>query len=106
MATKNGIVRNKVEVGKGPDLVRLRMEEILYLEGNGTYTFFHTKNKMILSAKNLGYWEGVLGDGFKRIHRKYLVNCVHIQLFNEKSVIMSSGIELEISRRRLTSVMK
>lgn len=106
MATKNEIVRGKVEVGKGCGLVRLRMDEILYLEGNGTYSLFHTKTKEILSAKNLGYWEGVFGDGFKRIHRKYLVNCVHIQLFNEKSVTMSSGVELEISRRRLTSVMK
>jgi DNA-binding LytR/AlgR family response regulator len=106
MAKANGLFGDKVEIGKGPSMVRVRLHDIVYLEGKDCYTIFHLKDKQILSGKHLGFWEGELPETFKRIHRKYLVNRFHICIESTefKFVKMAYFGILPISRRKLKNL--
>jgi DNA-binding LytR/AlgR family response regulator len=100
MATKNGLVGNKVKIGKGPNEIKFFPDRILYIEGNVNYTIFYIDDgRVIYSAKGLSFWEGQLVD-FRRIHRKYLVNVSHVKDVGEKSIMMNNGIVLGMSRRK------
>lgn len=61
----------------------LRFDEILYLEGDGAYTWIYlTRKRKLCSSRSLGYFEKrITGDGlpFFRIHKSFIVNTQFIK---------------------------
>ena len=84
--------------------VSLMTDEILFVESNDAVTTVvatgdrHFRNKTPISQ-----WEAILGEGFIRIHRAYLVNGTHIESLDKDSVIVG-GCELPVSRKYLKTV--
>ena len=82
----------------------VKLEDILYCEARRSYTVFHFANaKPILVSKPLFDYDKLLGPGFVRVHKSYLVNLMHIKEYirgEGGTVIMSDGAEIEISRRK------
>src|SRR3954447_12918977 len=83
----------------------LKLEEIVYCEAQRSYTFFRlTSNKSILISKPLFDYERLLtGSIFFRVHKSFLINLLHVKEYTRGeggTVIMSNGIEIEVSRRR------
>ncbi|HLP39468.1 LytTR family DNA-binding domain-containing protein [Lacibacter sp.] len=88
---------------KGFTIVKL--EEILYCEAQRSYTLFRlVDNKSILISKPLFDYDKLLEDTvFLRVHKSFLVNLMHIKEYTRGeggTVIMSNGMEIEVSRRR------
>lgn len=89
-------------------------EEVLYCQSEGSYSRVVTVPKrIILTTRLLGQWEELLGPvGFLRIHRAFLVNAQHIRKVRRDvegegaAVVLSTGEELPISRRRLALVLE
>ncbi|HEX7846780.1 MAG TPA: LytTR family DNA-binding domain-containing protein [Chitinophagaceae bacterium] len=88
---------------KGFQVVEL--DEILFAESSGNYTNLHFADlSVICTSKPMHEYEEMLSDsGFIRIHKSYLVNLLHVKEYLRGEggfVLLSSGKELEVSRRK------
>ncbi|MBC8344277.1 MAG: response regulator transcription factor [Bacteroidetes bacterium] len=83
----------------------LRIDEILFLEGQDNYTEVNYSSGQILVSKTLNDYVNLLNySNFYRIHKKYLINLRHIREFSYKDggyVTMTNDKQLSISRNRL-----
>ena len=83
--------------------IRLRLSQIVSIEGERNYSILRlTDQSKKLSAKNLAYFEEILGDkGFFRSHKSYLVNVLHIdQTQGGHFLLKDHQTQIPISRRR------
>lgn len=83
----------------------LTLEEIIYCEAERSYTIFHlVNNKKITISKPLFAYDNLLeGTTFFRIHKSFLINLMHAKEYIRGDggvVIMSNGVEIEVSRRK------
>lgn len=79
----------------------LEVNDILYLEAEGSYTTFHTATKTIMVSKHLKYYEDLLQDyGFIRSHQSFLVAQSHIKEIRTSRLILSNESEVPISHRK------
>ncbi|MBS1607001.1 MAG: response regulator [Bacteroidetes bacterium] len=88
---------------KGFSVVKL--EEIVYCEAQRSYTIFRlVDNKTVIISKPLFDYDRLLADTiFFRIHKSYLINLLHVKEYirgEGGTVIMSNGMEIEVSRRK------
>ena len=70
----------------GRSLIKLRYDEIMYIQGQRDYVKFVAKEKTVMSLMNLRDLERELpSDRFIRIHQSYIVNTEYIELIaNDK----------------------
>lgn len=88
---------------KGFSVVKL--EEIVYCEAQRSYTIFRlADNKSIMISKPLFDYDRLLADTiFFRIHKSFLINLIHVKEYirgEGGTVVMSNGMEIEVSRRK------
>lgn len=86
--------------------IRVSIDEIVWLEGSGNYTYIHTRDKRrYLMAKTLKMFQKELtGTAFARIHKSYVVNLIHVRNIDfgaNACVELAGGRTLDIARRRL-----
>lgn len=87
-------------------MVRLRVQEISYIEVRGHTLFFHTDTGEISGSGTLHELEDKLKDkGFLRCNKCYLVNQRHIAAVQGYTLVMSQGEVLQISRPRKKTFM-
>lgn len=85
--------------------LKIRYDDILYLEGNSNYINIVTKTHKAVARKSLEWAELELPENlFMRIHRSYIVNLIAVQRTNAKSVFIGE-IEIPISRANLTKMV-
>jgi len=90
----------------------LKLKDIIRLQAVSNYTFFYTtlSTKPFISSKTLKFYEQQLVDmQFLRTHRTHLVNKAFIQSYIpsiQKRLVLTTGDEVEISRRKLSTVLK
>ncbi len=85
----------------------LPLADIVRCEADGNYTCFYlTNKKRVLASRPLGEFEALLDPvQFRRVHKSYLVNRVHVQsLLNHGALLMSDGASVEVSRRKMAEV--
>ena len=90
--------------------IRVSVDEIVWLEGAGNYTFIHTRDKRrYLMAKTLKTFEQELnGAPFSRIHKSHVVNLSHVKTINfgdSPCIELSGDKTLAIARRRVTFIL-
>lgn len=79
--------------------VSLLPEEILFIESNDKeVTVFATEGRRFQNRTGISQWESILGEGFVRIHRSYLVNRAVISDVGADS-LLAADKELPISRK-------
>src|SRR5215213_6623763 len=83
----------------------LKLEDIVYCEAQRSYTIFRLiNNKSIMISKPLFDYDRLLADTvFLRIHKSFLINLLHVKEYirgEGGAVIMSNGMEIEVSRRK------
>lgn len=89
------------------DRTQLLLEDILYFEGEGNYTFVYYRSRpAVLLSKSIGFLMERLPEGmFVRISRKYVIHgqeIPHLILERAKRTItFSSGTQLPVARRRM-----
>jgi DNA-binding LytR/AlgR family response regulator len=73
-------------VKDGRDLVKLYLNDILYIKGQKDYVMFIGRERKIMSLMNMKDLEADLSrQGFLRIHQSFIVNTKHIQVIaNDK----------------------
>jgi two-component system, LytTR family, response regulator len=84
-------------------------EDIIRLQGEGSYTkFFFADKTSLLTAYTIKNYEDILFRyGFLRVHKSHLVNKTHIvNYMTDGMLTMSDTSKVEISRRRKEDVME
>ena len=89
----------------------VRIRQIQWLKSEGAYTEIHLRdNSMILSSKNLGYFENILREvGFFRTHHSHMVNLNAVKRYVKKDggyVELHDKTVIPISRRRKDQFMQ
>lgn len=84
-------------------------DDIVCLQGEGNYTFLHTRDrKRYLVSKTLKEFEKTLdGSIFIRIHKSYIVSLAYVQrdvFSKERQVRLADGRDVAISRRRMKDI--
>ena len=79
--------------------VTLRLADIAYVESNDTEVRIVTvTGDSYRNKTGITQWENLLGDGFLRIHRSYLVNLADTTL-SSPDLVTVAGRELPVSRK-------
>lgn len=84
---------------------RVKLAEICYLESDAHDTQVHCMRPLDTVRSRTGIREleerlALLGGGFFRIHRSYVVNLAYVSRIARKEVLMDSGESLPVSRSR------
>ena len=79
--------------------VTLPLSEIAYVESNDTEVRIVTlSGESYRNRTGIGQWENLLGDGFLRVHRSFLVNIAEAVL-TAPDVVSIGGNEIPVSRK-------
>ena len=86
--------------------VTLRHADIAYVESNDTEVRVVTASGEAHRNKTgIGQWENLLGQGFLRIHRSYLVNTA-LATLSAPDTVTVGGVELPVSRKYKERVLE
>ncbi len=86
--------------------VTLRHADIAYIESNDTEVRIVTASGEAHRNKTgIGQWENLLGQGFLRIHRSYLVNTA-LATLSAPDTVTVGGVELPVSRKYKERVLE
>ena len=84
--------------------VSLKKEDILYVESRDSEVWIVSRDGQTYRNRNgITQWENILGPGFLRIHRAFLVNTAEATLSSAGTVTIA-GKELPVSRKYKESV--
>lgn len=84
-------------------------DDIYYLKANGVYTSIFTNNGSVISSKNLGEYEAILGTSFFRCHHSYLVNLkliLKIEKNRSGEITLKNGEKVPVSQRKVSFLNK
>lgn len=88
----------------------LSLEPILWIEGDGNYSWIHFSARPKLLATQTLKWFADQLPLFIRVHKSSLVNLSHVKAFHrinscEAKIILSNGTALLVARRRVQSIV-
>ncbi len=87
-------------------LVKLKLQDIIYLEADANYTQVYAKDKKFVIRSTLKDLEGKLDPNrFVRIHKSFLINLGEIDSIQAESVFIS-GKEIPISRNQYSWLLQ
>ncbi len=97
--------RKKIGIPTLDGIVFEQIDDIMYLQGESSYTtIFLKNNRKEVASKNIGELEDLLPPKlFCRIHKSYLININYIKKYLKGrggSVIMEDGTSIEVSARK------
>jgi two-component system, LytTR family, response regulator len=83
----------------------VKVEDIVRIEAQGSYSVFHLTDKTtLLASKNIKDYEDILtGDIFFRIHNSHIVNLNAIKKYHKGRggyIVMDDGTTIEVATRR------
>ncbi len=84
---------------------RVRLSDVIYIEGIGDHVCFHLKNRQLITRSTLKkYLAELEGEDFLQIHKSFLVNAKHVEhierrRFGDYQISLTSKKELKLSRR-------
>ena len=84
--------------------VSLKKEDILYVESRDSEVWIVTRDgRQYRNKTGIGQWENLLGPGFLRIHRAFLVNLFDATL-SAPDLVTIAGQSIPVSRKYKDSV--
>lgn len=79
--------------------VRLLAQDVLFLEANGEYVNYITKNGNYMCFQRLKTAESELGNhGFIRVHRSFIVNPMYIASYSNTGITLKNDTEIPVSK--------
>lgn len=95
-----------IYVKENKKVIKIHLNEIVYIEGLSEYVQIYTENKKIVTKNSMTNMEEKLPDsGFLRIHKSYIVALPKIEAFTSSSIEVP-GKELPIGRSYKNSVLE
>lgn len=98
---------NHISIYQKNERIKIKFEDIIYVEAAGCYSIFYTKNdKSYVSCHKLKHYEELMSESsFFRINRSYLINKEYIQYYHidTRELILSNTLILFVSFRKQKS---
>ena len=106
---KNTYQRIAIPTSEGLQFIKLN--EIIYLEANNNYTYFHLagNQKYIVSRTLKDFEEMLPDDTFLRIHNSYVINKNFAERYirgEGGQVVLSNGTVLDVAKRKKADFLK
>jgi len=106
MNNHNGVEDPFIYVKENKKVMKIHLNEILYVEGLSEYVQIHTRNKKIVTKNSMTNMSEKLPDHeFMRIHKSYIVSLSKIQAYTTSTVEIP-GKQLPIGRSYKNSVIE
>ena len=92
LLSNNTIVKgNCFFVKNGDYYTKVNLNDVNYIEADGSYSKIYTNSKDYTLSTNLNHFqEHITNDCFARIHRSYIINLKKVEAFDKNSVIINS----------------
>ena len=106
-AEQKGIARRVVNFKQNGADIPLYLSDLVYVESEGRKQKIYINGKrqpLELNTTMQEIEEQVAEGGFIRVHKGYLVNNAYISRISGESVMLKTGAEVPISRRKLKEV--
>ncbi len=85
---------------------RIPVEDILYVENNGRKVIVHTRTEKLEYYERMNHLEEVLGEGFYRCHRGYLVALSAVSGYDNTSITVSTGDKIYLAKQKYSEFVK
>lgn len=85
---------------------RIPVEDILYVENSGRKVILHMKTECLEYYERMNHLEEVLGEGFYRCHRGYLVALSAISGYDHDSITVGSGEKIYLAKQKYGEFVK
>lgn len=82
----------------GSVIMRIPADDIYYAEAFSHYVTLYTKNGQENFSMRISDMEKLLGDGFFRCHRSYIVGMKHVRRVTRTAMVLDNGKEIPLSR--------
>jgi len=79
--------------------IKAAYKDIIYIEAFAHYVQITTKANVLKTRANIGDIANMLGDGFVRCHRSYIVGLRHVNHITKTDIVLDSGTAIPLSRR-------
>ena len=84
--------KRDIVITKGQELVRILLQDILYLESEGNYLNVYTRNEVLRVRETMTNMEKeLLEKDFLRCHKGYLINAEYIEKFKTTEIDLRMG---------------
>jgi DNA-binding LytR/AlgR family response regulator len=88
-------------------LIRLKSNTIMYIETTNHKTKVVTTDNVYTCTYLIDEWEKLLTHfSFVRVHKSFIVNMNHIEIYSRKQVILTNGAIIPISRHNQAAFRK
>lgn len=89
-----------IEITEGSKKIKVRTEDVLYIQGERNYVKIVTSGKEYVMIGNLKSWEGkIKNTNIYRCHKSYLVNFEHIRTINDDIKLDIDNTMIPLGRR-------
>lgn len=96
-----------VEFGFVEGNVRLRVDDIIYIETSRHKNVFYTQERAYSIYKKMDELEDELrGMGFVRIHQSFLINMRYIEKISSYVMVLTTGKEISVPKSRYPEVKR
>jgi DNA-binding LytR/AlgR family response regulator len=86
-------------IKSGYELIKINLEDILYIKSDTDYTELFLQDKKHLSSESLRFWEESLDiNQFARTHKSYIVNTSKIEKLSGNQLFLTNKIVIPIGR--------
>lgn len=82
----------------GSGSMRIPADDIYYAEAFSHYVTLYTKDGLESLNMRISDMEKLLGEGFFRCHRSYIVGMKHVRRVSRTSMVLDNGKEIPLSR--------
>ena len=106
---KNTYQRLAIPTAEGLQFVKLN--DIIYLEANINYTYFHLAGQLrYIASRTLKDFEEMLpAEAFIRIHNSYIINKDYAERYirgDGGQVVLTNGVVLDVAKRKKADFLK
>ncbi len=100
------IVEDNIFLKVDSKLIKVKIEDILFIEAKGDYALFKTKQKGYIVHTTIKHVEQRLSDyNFQKVHRSFIVNIPKIIDIEESNLLIEDKV-IPISRANKEALMK
>ncbi|MFD1064189.1 LytR/AlgR family response regulator transcription factor [Winogradskyella litorisediminis] len=91
--------KKEIFIKSGYELVRLKIDDIIYIKSDADYVEIYTENKKLLSSDSLTEWIKRLDTNqFARVHKSYIINTNKIEKIIGNRVYLQYDKKIPIGR--------
>jgi len=100
------IIDNSIFLKVDAKLIKVKIEDILYIEAKGDYALFKTANKGYIVHSTMKKVQDRLEEfNFQKVHRSFVVNLSKIVDIEESNLLIEDKV-IPISRANKEALMK